>query len=167
MELNEHLQKVFEHAKQMELDGKALYLEEMEKTEDPGLKRILKMLADAEENHYEIFDALQRKNLVDVKPTSLVEIKNIFTEIKDSGKSIVTTTDHAEFYKKVQKIEEQAEAEYRKEAELAEDEKLKEIFTHIANEEHRHATLMEGFYQMCLNPTQWVEDAEFNHFGDY
>lgn len=168
MELNDHLIQVFEKAKQNELDGKELYLEELDKTDDPGLKRILQMLADAEQDHYNVFEQLQKNNDVDeIKATSISEIKTMFSELKASGKSIVTTKDHAEFYKKVQLLEQEAVDAYTKEAEDTTDPKLKEIFTELALEEKRHVVLMEGFYDLCMNPETWVENAEFNNFEEF
>ncbi|MGM5484162.1 MAG: ferritin family protein [Nanobdellota archaeon] len=167
MEINEHLQRVFEHAKQMELDGKQLYLNEIERTEDPGIRKILQMLADAEQNHYEIFDSLQKQHKVDIKPTSMVEIKNIFTDMKEKGEKLATSPDHAEFYEKVKDIEEKTEDEYRKEAKDTENLEVKEVLLKIADEEHRHYKLMESFIRMCRNADQWVENAEFNHLDEY
>lgn len=167
MELNDHLMEVFEIAKKNEIDGKELYLEELEKTEDPGLKRILQMLADAEQDHYDIFVKLQKSFDVEVKPTSMEDIKTMFKEIKESGTKIITSDDHAEFYKKVQGIEEDASAAYKKEANATDDPKLKYIFSELAAEENRHATLMGSFYELCKNPENWVENAEFNHFSDF
>ena len=43
------IKEIIEFAKQAELDGKALYEQELAKTEDPGLRKILKMLIEAEE----------------------------------------------------------------------------------------------------------------------
>ena len=167
MEVKDHLTEVFEFAKKMELDGKAKYEEELAKTEDPGLKSILKMLIDAEVNHYEVFDAMQQKHSKEVIHTSLKDVKNIFQEIKEKGEKIITSEEHADFYLKAKEIEEKAEETYRKEAQACEDEEVKKILIEIADEEHRHVILMQSLHEMVLNPNQWVENAEFNEINDF
>lgn len=166
MDIDEQLNQVFEKAKQIEIDGKKLYEEEMAKTDDEGLKNILKMLAEAEQNHYDVIVGLQNDTVKEVKPTSLAKIKNVFEEYKKEGKSIITTTDHAEFYKKVQKLEEMSEKIYRDEANRATNPDIKKVLNDLADEEHRHEILMENFVAMCTNPKQWVEDAEFSHISE-
>lgn len=170
MKIAEKFTEVFEHAKQMEIDGKTLYEEELAKTDSAGLKKILEMLIKAEENHYEIFCALQLKHKVPVIKTSIPEIKTIFSNMKESGEEIVTSAEHSDFYEKVKEIEIKSETYFRKNAESAKQEgydKLAEIFTDLADEEHRHVILMEGLLEMTRNPQQWVEDAEWNNMEEY
>ncbi len=171
-ELNiaEKFAAVFDHAKQMEVDGKDLYVEELAKTEGVGLKKILEMLIKAEENHYEIFCALQLKHEVPVVKTSIADVKNIFSEMKANGEQVVTSQEHSDFYEKVKNIEIAAEKYFRDNATSAKvegDEKLSEIFTDLADEEHRHVILMESLLEMTRNPQQWVEDAEWNNIEEY
>lgn len=168
--IDDKYNEVFEHAKQMEVDGKSLYEEELAKTENAGLRKILEMLIKAEQNHYEIFCALQLKHKVPVIQTSIADIKTIFSEMKENGEEIVTSDEHSDFYEKVKEIEIKAEEYFRNNAEKAAaegNEKLSQIFTDLANEEHRHVILMTSLLEMTRNPQQWVEDAEWNHMDEY
>ena len=52
---------IFDYAMQMEKDGEVYYREIAEKTSNKGVRNILKMLADAELMHYEIFEKMRGK----------------------------------------------------------------------------------------------------------
>ena len=162
------IKEIIEFAKQAELDGKALYEQELAKTEDPGLRKILKMLIEAEENHYDYFDSLEDgDDEVEIQSTSLKGVRNIFQEMREDGETIVTSPDHLDFYEKVLGIEEKAEQFYRDAAESVSEQKVKDAILKIADEEHRHAIMAKSFTDMVRNPSQWVENAEFNNMDDY
>lgn len=163
---NAELNEIFEYAKKMELDGKALYEEELSKTKNAGLRNILSMLVEAEKNHYEIFCNLQKEIISEVIPTKMSEIKTFLQEIKDSNQDLVESESHLEFYKKVLQLEKEAENYYREKANNSEIEEVKKILNEIADEENRHVILMEEFVKLCSNPESWVEDAEFSRFED-
>ena len=163
-----NLKDVIEFAKEAELYGKSLYEEELVKTESPGIRKILKMLIAAEENHYEYFDALENgEPNIEIQSTPLKGVKNIFQEMKESGEKIVTSPDHLAFYEKVLGIEQKAESFYRESAENINEAEIKTVLLKIADEEHRHAIMAQGFIDMLRNPSQWVEDAEFNNMDDF
>ncbi len=158
---------IFEFAKQMELDGKRMYLEHMRKVDNPGIKRILKMLADEEQNHYEIFDAMQKGKDVLLKPIDIDKVKNVFQQMSDSGEEIDVSGDEVAFYEKSKEIEKKSEELYRKKAIEISDHDMKQKVNDIADEEHRHMLIMQDMIGFMLNPKQWVEDAEFNHMDEY
>jgi rubrerythrin len=162
------IKEIIEFAKKAELDGKALYEEELAKTEDSGIRKILKMLIEAEENHYDYFDSLDDgDSMVEIQSTSLKGVKNVFQEMKDNGDAIITSSDHLSFYEKLLEIEEKAEKFYRDAAENLFGQNVKDALLKIADEEHRHVILAKSFIDMIRNPSQWVEDAEFNNMDDY
>lgn len=165
MKLTSHLKDVFEFAKKMEIDGRKLYETELKKTDDPGLKSILRMLIEAEKNHYEIFDAMQNQKSEPVIKTSLAKVKNVFQKMSKQPGLIVK--DHSEFYKKIQKIEEDTEAFYRKEAAATTEPEAKQALLQIADEEHRHVILVATLTEFVSHPQTWIENAEFNKLKDY
>jgi rubrerythrin len=161
------MEDIFEFAKQMELDGKAMYEEEAAKVNNPGLKKILLMLAEEEQKHYDLFDAMKNSGDLGVLPSiSMSAIKNVFQEIKDSGEKIELPENETEFYKKALEIEQKSEQFYRSEA-AKQSGNVQETMIKIAEEEHRHAILMENMIQFVNRPNEWVEHAEFNHIEDY
>lgn len=158
---------IFEFAKKMEMDGKANYLEHKEKISNPAIKRILQMLADEEQNHYDIFDAMQKGADVELEPIDLKEVKNVFQEMKDKGEGFDVSGDEVDFYEKAKEVEKNSEELYRKKAEELEDEHMKAKVNEIADEEHRHMLLMQDLIDFIRQPQQWVENAEFNHMDEY
>ena len=162
------IKEIIEFAKKAELDGKALYEGELAKTEDPGIRKILKMLIEAEENHYDYFDSLDDgDNGVEIQSISLKGVKNVFQEMKDKGEKIITSPDHLSFYENILGIEEKAEKFYRDASENLLEQNVKNALLKIADEEHRHAVMAKSFIDMIRNPSQWVENAEFNNMDDY
>jgi len=159
---------VFEYAKKMELDGKAMYEAEIPKTGNKGVKTILRMLADAEQNHYDIFDAMEKKMPPEtLKPVPFAEVKNIFQAMQEKGDYLDIKASQAEFYEKALGIEEKSEEYYRNEAKKTSDKTMKEQLLSIADEEHRHVKLMSAMYHMVNRPKEWLANAEWTHIEEY
>lgn len=159
---------VFEYAKKMELDGKALYEGELAKTENEGLKTILRMLAKAEQNHYDIFDAMEKSKTPEaLKPVSFTEIKNIYQQMKEKGDYFNIKASQAEFYEKALGIEEKTEEFYRSEAAKTGDSKVKDLLLLVADEEHRHVKLMSAMFHMVNRPNEWLTNAEWTNLDEY
>jgi len=152
----------FEMAKNMELEGKQIYQEQSLKTTDEGLKNILLMLANQEQEHFKIFDTLQKKQPIKIRKTSFVEIKNLFKELKKD-----LPKDQIEFYKKVLDVEKNSQNFYEEIAKKQKEPEIKEIILRIANEEHKHWIIIKNIIDYIKRPEQWVEDPEFHHLEDY
>ncbi len=153
---------VFEIAKKMELEGKQAYLEMLEKTTNPALKNILRRLAEWEDNHYIIFDAMQQEaDLIEVKKATTEEVKKIFSSLKN-----INAPDHISeqiaFYEEAINVEIKS-ANYYKEiaAEIADETVKKEVLM-IADEELKHKKILQEILNYLQEPNQWVESAEFN-----
>lgn len=153
---------IYEVAKGLELEGKELYEAQAKKTDDEGLKNILLMLAQQEQEHFNIFDSLQKKRPLKIKRESFKGISEVFKDLrKDLPK------DQVDFYKKVLDIEKKSEAFYEKIALEQESEEAKEVILRIAKEEHKHWVIVKNIIDYIKRPDQWVEDAEFHHLEDY
>jgi len=125
------------------------------------------MLAEEEQKHYDLFDAMKSSGDLKVIPSiSISTIKNVFQEIKDSGEKIELPENEIEFYNKALEIEQKSEQFYIDEA-AKQSGAIQETMIKIAEEEHRHAILMENMIQFVNRPNAWVEHAEFNHIEDY
>ncbi len=162
---------VFEHAMQMELDGKAYYEEHAAKIKSPQLKRILLELAGDEQKHYNIFKAMAEGTEVEYeeakKSTILAQVKNVFDELKAEEGDYTYPEDLREIWVKAREVESKAEEFYREKANELDDEKQKHILNRIADEEHRHWLTMENVIRFLDKPDQWLEDAEWGHLEDY
>ena len=156
---------VFKLAQQMELDGKALYKEQLQKTTNPGLKKILQMLILQEEDHYKFFVAMEENDQNNVvHHHSFDGIKTIFEEM---NKADSFPNDSVDFYERVHKIELDSEQYYRQLAKEQKNELVKKQILTIAAEEHKHAILLQDILEMIRRPHSWVENAEFYKLEDY
>lgn len=159
---------VFEYAKKMELDGKAMYEGELARTDNEGMKSILRMLAKAEQNHYDIFAAMEKNKAPEaLKPVPFAEVKNIFQRMKETGDTLNLKASQAAFYEKALGIEEKSEEFYRAEAGKTSDAAMKAQLLQIAEEENRHVKLMSAMFKLVNRPNEWLENAEWTHLEEY
>ncbi|MGV8169709.1 MAG: hypothetical protein ACP5N3_06680 [Candidatus Nanoarchaeia archaeon] len=156
---------IFEFAKKFELDGKKRYEEQYAVEQNAGIKEILKMLIDQEQHHYEALDAMEKSEKYhDYKKASFKGVSNLFEDMKDELDKV--SKEHVKFYKLILEIEKKSEAFYLKHAEEYEGD-AKKILLLLAKEEHNHVIIIENIIEFINKPSTWVEDAEFNHLGEY
>jgi len=153
---------VFEVAKNMELEGKKAYLDMLEKTTNPALKNILKRLAEWEDNHYIIFDAMQQEaDVIEVKKATTEDVKGIFSSLKDVSADD-EVVEQIEFYEEAIKVEQKSSDYYKEIAQGIADETLKKEVIMIADEEIKHKKILQEILDYLQQPNTWVENAEFN-----
>lgn len=156
---------IFEFAKKMEMDGKKRYEEQYEIETNQGIKEILKLLISQEQEHYNALNSLEHSGRYnDYKEASFAGVKNLFEEMKDELDRV--SKNHVKFYAAILEIEKKSEAFYRKHAEENEGQ-VKEILLKLAKEEHGHVIIIDNIIEFINKPNTWVEDAEFNHLGNY
>lgn len=162
---------VFEHAMQMELDGKKYYEESAEKVDLPQLKQVLMELASDENKHYNLFKAM-RDNALDkygeiVKSEVFDNTKNIFTNMISDDKDLSFSDDIIKIWEQASKIEKEAELFYKNKAEEVDDPKKKELLLQIAKEENHHWKTIDNIVNFLKRPANWIEDAEWRNFEEY
>lgn len=157
---------VFEHAMQMELDGKAYYEEAATKVDSPELKKILLEIASDEQKHYNLFKSMKDGNDVDYVEsegsTIFASVKNVFVTLKEENKDFKFPTDAKKLWEQARDVEKKAEEFYRAEAEKLDNEKNASILHKIADEEHRHWVTMENVINFIDHPNQWLENGEWH-----
>ncbi len=156
------MEDIFEIAKNMEKEGWELYEEQVKKTTDEGIKNILHMLAQQEKEHYNIFDALQKKHSIKLKQGSFKGITDFFKEARED-----LPKDQLDVYKKILSVEKKSQEFYEEIAQKQDNPQTKEIIQRIAHEEHKHWIIIKNMIDYIKRPEQWVEDAEFHHLEDY
>jgi rubrerythrin len=157
---------ILEYAMKMEKDGEDFYREMAGNTSNPGLKKILTMLAEDEVKHYKVIEGMRKMAGPKMTETQvLTDAKNVFSDM-DPG-SISDDTGQMEMYKKAQDLETKSRELYEQKAEETDDPEEKDILLKIADEEKRHYYLLENMIQFVNRPKHWLEDAEFNHLEDY
>jgi len=161
---------VFEHAMQMELDGKAYSEEAAAKVIAPELKKILLEIADDEQKHYLLFKALKEGKdvaYIESEATSIItSVKNIFITLKEKNKDYDFPEDSKLIWEHAREVEREAEKFYRVEAEKEENPDKAVILNKIADEEHRHWVTMENVINYIDRPNQWLEDGEWANLDD-
>ncbi len=161
---------IFEFAMQMEMDGQAFYESQAAATKDKELKKILLMLAEEEQQHYNYFKRMasgetelpiseMRGNL-----GTLDKVKNIFTEMSRKPSEAGFGDDERSIWREALKIEEKAEKFYREKAAEEKNETKKRLLDLIADEEQRHIYMIDGVLSYLKFPDDFAQSAQFKNF---
>jgi rubrerythrin len=158
----------YQYAMKMEKDGVDYYEGALARTQHPGFQRILKMLIGQEKRHYEVFKALREEGTTaDLVAFPLVEVKNIFQQMRDNKDEVELDASEAEVYEKALAIEKKSEDFYRDAAtQVAHPNARKQILA-IADQEHQHFLLMTDLVKYIERPQEWVESAMFGVREEY
>ena len=155
---------IYDFAFKMEKDSEEYYRELAGKCNNAGLKNILLKLADDEKKHQEIVLKMKSSANVEMSDTKILNYaKNIFQEMKDKKEKIEVNIRQKDLYTKAEELEKKSEDFYLEKAKEAEDQKHKEIFLKLAEEEKKHFFLLYNIQQFVSHPDYWVENAEFHH----
>jgi len=159
---------IFQHVQQMEKDGEAYYRGLAERTPDEGLEAVFLQLAEDEVKHYQVFKKMAERSEVDMGPTEvLAGAKNVFRKMREAGAAPEVVTDHVEAYRKALQVERESEAFYREKAGEVDSPAYRALFERIAEEEKKHAFLLEQVIEFVSRPQQWLENAEFHRLEEY
>lgn len=158
---------IYEYAMQMEKDGESFYRELAAQAQNAGIRNILTLLANAEVKHYRIFEHMkQHESTQPVDLAYLVNIKNIFAEMRDHKVPMTENGSQIDLYRKAQEFEKKTRDFYREKAGEV-DESQKAIFFKIADEEQKHFNILETIIDMVARPQTWLENPEWYHLEDY
>ncbi len=158
--------QVFDFVMQMEKDGEAYYRDLAEKVRNEGVAKILLMMADDEVKHYKIFEAMKSGSPSMEGTTVLSGAKNIFQKMKEQKEFDFDGTER-DALSKARDVELYSEEFYQKKANEVESEEHKKLFRQIADEEKRHAHLLDHMMEFVTRPESWIDDAEFSNLEDY
>jgi len=167
---------IFDFALKMELDGENYYRELAAKAKCQGLKVVLGGLADDEQRHYKIVQALQNRS---VNPylaadPAVSNARNGFepgmnkTFIpKDKDSIAKLKAEQLDLYQAALLKEEESIQTYKKLKETAGQQVEKDSIEKLVHEEEKHAEVLGNIIQMLNHANEWVESAEFNHNKPY
>ena len=159
---------MFEYAMQMEKDGENLYRETARNSANRGIKAILTMLADEEFRHFKAIEKIRSDEPAQLADTTiLADAKNVFTKMKDSGETFAPKANGVSLYKKALDIEAESKDFYTEKSGEASEQKVKELFLRLAQEEQKHYVLIENIIDFLSRPNTWLENAEFYHLDEY
>lgn len=160
---------IFDFAMKMELDGKAFYEEQAEKASIPGLRTIFSRLASDEQKHYEIFQALKndRPKVAMESTPALDEARNVFDDLMADKKIMGVLKGDLEGYRFAMKIEADSFRLYEDAAEKEQNAEIKNLLLRIAEEEHKHFTILENIYDFVNAPNQYLAWREFSNRDEF
>jgi rubrerythrin len=158
---------IYDFALKMEQDSESFYTELAVKTADPGIQRILTMLAADEAKHYQIVLQLQDKAAAPQMASTeiLSSAKTIFSEMQATDFDLGGL--QIEVYQQAQELEQKTRDFYSEKAAQVENPAHKELLLKLADEEQRHYFLLDHIIEFVNRPRNWIEDAEFNHLEEY
>jgi rubrerythrin len=159
---------IFEYALEKEKHAQEYYKDLAEKCNNEGLKYILNMLAEEEGRHVVIIQKMQGEHPeMPPESTLLANAKKTFEKMKSSKEAFDFNIAQVELYKKAQEIEKAAKDHYIGKMNELKDEIQKKIFQKLADQEQRHYNLLGNIIEFITKPQSWLENAEFNHLGEY
>ncbi len=164
---------IYDFAMKMEQDGEAYYKKMALMSGNAALKSILLELAQDEVKHYHIFRRFKEGDLsaaseMQSSGTQVFQgAKNVFQKLASKPQTFDFGIDVVATWREAQKIEKKSEDFYRDKAKTSEDGKIKKTILLIADEEHKHWTLIENVIRFLERPKQWLENAEWNNLEEY
>ncbi|MDH3891399.1 MAG: ferritin family protein [candidate division Zixibacteria bacterium] len=160
---------IYDFAMQMELDGKAYYEDLAAKTDLPQLKKVLLEMASDEQKHYNLFKAMKDGEPAgyDAEQATTIfdSVKNVFEQLKESGDEFSGVGVVRDGWAKAREVEKKAEDFYRQKADEVDDPNQKQILLKIADEEHKHWTVIDHVISFLDQPGSWLENAEWGDLG--
>lgn len=159
---------IFEFAMEKEKYSCDYYQSLSGKAQSKGLARIFSMLADEEAKHYGIVEQMKNEKAEDIPETTVLsDAKDVFSQMRRGAEQFNLDISQIEAYKKARKIEKESREFYLEKASQAANERQKDIFEKLAEEERAHYFLLDDIIELVSRPQQWLEDAEFYHLDEY
>jgi rubrerythrin len=159
----------FDIAMGIEKEGEDFYVRLAESCgNNEGIRNILTMLARDERKHYNIFRKMKDNNPVDFQNTDVFDsAKEIFSEFRKQFDKVSCDTSQMDLYKKALELENKSYNYYMEKLDEFTDPIQMGIIRKVANEEKRHALLLDNIIELLERPENWLENAEFVHLEDY
>ncbi len=158
---------IYQTAMQMEKEGKAMYKHMLTKAENKGERSILNMLIRMEENHYEIFEAMEEKHHpVNVKKLSISLIDQTLLDMKQHKEQMAFGIGGMGIYEQAINLEKTSESRYRHLADEAASKDERHQFLEIAEEEHKHLGALRSIVDFIKAPEHYPAFAEFSQPDD-
>lgn len=151
---------IYQLAKEMELEGKRYYLKLRQETEDVQIKRVFEILADEEEGHFQLFDAMQRKVETPVINSNFVDAEAIFKTYFLESVDLRSSGSVLEAYDRAVKLEDNSIAYYKKMSKIAETPAEKALFLKLFFEEKKHKFLLENMMELLRDTEESTGSAE-------
>ena len=158
---------ILQYAMQMETDGEEFYRDLALNAENTGIRSILTMLADEEAGHYRVLADIEQGSAAVPQTDLLNHAKNVFAEMKDTGRTLHLDEAQIDLYREAQAIEQKSIDFYTEKAAEVPQDAQKQLLMRLAREEKKHYFLLENIIDFVSRPATWLENAEFCHLEEY
>lgn len=164
----------YQVAMQMEAQGRAYYLKLQEEAKHPRLKQIFYLLAQEEQEHYEVFKRLLTKapgsvnkgtgaeTDTEVLKTAGVAVEGIFAKIVAEGLDFTGEEAFVEAYLKAKQMEEKTATYYKSCLNQAQTPEEKMILLKLYYEEKKHSLFLEHLIELITDPELKAVSAEWD-----
>ena len=145
------------------------YSEAQTRVGDPSAKKILELLADEEKKHAAALAAMKSGELGSLGASPLLpQVRGLVEGAVNEGRSSISIdASMRDVLQRAMTIEKTTEWFYREHVQQADNEKLRELFEHLANREAEHYLLVSSLAEYFDRPAEWVESAEFGLRPEY
>ena len=159
---------VFDYAIQMEEDGRKFYEKLAEETGEPELKTIFKLLAQEEENHRDLFQAMKDgEDPVKADSKVLEKAKSSFKKLMERKDALGILRKDPDAYRHSIRTEEEYIKLYEDMAKKEKNEHAAKLLQQIAEEERCHLTIMENIFDFMESPKTFLAWGEFSNLKEY
>ncbi|HOX05970.1 MAG TPA: ferritin family protein [Planctomycetota bacterium] len=160
---DQEIKTILETARNTERDGKKFYEEAAAKTSNPLAAKMFESLAEAEEKHIEIIDALAagRLRITAYSGEFAEALRNVFEDMPESVKArAASTPDDIEALKVGVEMEDKSLAFYRKWAKSAVSQEARKLCERLAAEEEDHWKILSGTIEYLEDSGNWFMAQE-------
>lgn len=152
----------------MENDGEKYYREQAEINKNNALYTVCLKMAEDEKMHAKtIMDQMNQMPLKLAPMDTLENAKNVFEGLGDIKIQGIATLNQFDFYRKAVDIEQKSIALYTEYLAKAEDDKERELFEFLLNQEKQHFTVLDELSDMIRHSMELQESAEFGLRPEY
>lgn len=157
---------VFEFALQMEKDGRRFYQDAAARCGDKGLQTVFNLLADAEQEHYDLLKSMKRGTPPTTSLTDVLDgAMNLFQQMAERGHTFDPKATQTDLYKKGLEIELRSKAFYEEKAKEVKGKDQAALLLTLAAEEARHAEILTNIIEFVSRPREYIENAEWSGLG--
>ncbi|MCK8059810.1 MULTISPECIES: ferritin family protein [unclassified Fusibacter] len=153
---------IYQMAMNMELEGKAFYLDLKEKATDRSIQTIFGLLAEEEQKHHDLIRAM-KQNTAQLPTSEKLDLaEGFFNELIVNALSFTTQTSVIDAYKEAKHLEENSIAFYKQEILKAKKAIDKAVLLKIYYEEKKHKLLLENLIEFLSESEIQIDSAEFD-----
>ncbi len=157
---------IFDFALQMEKDGRKFYQDAAARCGDKGLQAVFNLLADAEQEHYDLLKSMKKGTAPTTTLTDVLDgTKNLFQQMAERGHALDPKATQTDLYKKGLEIENRSRAFYEEKAGEVKGKDQAALLRTLAAEEGRHADILTNIIEFVSRPRQYLENAEWSGLG--